>query len=651
MNEFFDAGNYAFTIYWLPVAFVGLMAATLGLATLVRERGSAVSVAFMVMEVNTAIWLIGFAGAYATTNPEVALAWLKVMFFGLAFLPTAVLAFAFAVTNRFERYWPVILVCAVISALTLSINVSTEVFINHAQHHFWGYYATLRPPLFAFTIFETGCLIVAAIVLRSAQQSARSPTQRRRLTALLVALSIAYLASVDWLPSMGVELYPFGYVFVSIFILMTTRALWRYRLVDLTPALAANQIIETMGGALLVLDSEGTIRIANQAAAAMLGARRDKLIGQPFSEAQHPPFSEIKERHASGVEINYHDGADERIAVVSSSVLKNRTGDDIGTVYIAHDISERKRAEQALHKSEALYRTLIETSPESVIVTDQQGVIVMANRRTKELLRLETVEGLLGGNALNFVVAEDQERLRESFAAALGTRVVETVEFTLIRQDGETFPAELSVSRLVDEGGEVSGFIAISRDVTERKSAEATIRHLAFHDPLTGLANRSLLIEELTRAAIRLDPEAGKLAVLYMDLDGMKGVNDTFGHSTGDQVLRIVAQRMQRLIRACDVLARVGGDEFVLVLGDLSLEGQVVAVAQRILHAVREPFVFDGTTCHLSASIGIAIYPDAGRDIEALLRNADGAMYEAKEHGGNYYRIAPPAGGAVPVAG
>ncbi|MEX0681956.1 MAG: diguanylate cyclase [Dehalococcoidia bacterium] len=651
MNEFFDAGNYAFTMYWLPVAFVGLMAATLGLATLARERGSAVSVTFMVMELSSAIWLIGFAGCYATTDPEVALAWLKVMFFGLAFLPTAVLAFAFAVTNRFERYWPVILVCALISALSLGINTSTEIFTDHVRHYFWGYNAMSRPALFPFAIFETGCLIVAAIVLRSAQQSTRSPTQRRRVTALLVALSIAYLASVDWLPSTGVEVYPFGYVFIGIFILMTTRALWRYRLVDVTPALAANQIIETMGGALLVLDSEDTIRIANQAAADMLGTRRDKLIGRPFLDAQRPPFSEVNERQTSSVEINYGEGAEERIAVVSSSVLNNRAGDDIGTVYIAHDISERKRAEQALHKSEALYRTLIETSPETVIVTDQQGVIVMANRRTKELLRVETVEALLGRNALDFVIPEDRERLRESFAAALGAHVVEIVEFTLIRQDGETFPAELSVSRLLDEAGEASGFIAIARDVTERKSSEATIRHLAFHDPLTGLANRSLLMEELARAAIRLDSQEGKLALLYMDLDGMKGVNDRFGHSTGDQVLRIVAQRMERLIRAGDVLARVGGDEFVLVLNDLSCQDQAVAVAQRILEAVSEPFAFGGTTSHLSASIGIAIYPDAGRNIEALLSHADAAMYEAKEHGGNFYQIAPPAGGEVPVAG
>lgn len=644
MNEFFDAGNYAFTIYPLPVVLVGLMTAALGVATLVRERGSTVSVAFAAMVLSTAIWLLGFAGAYATTNPDVAVDWLKVMYFGLAFLPTGVLAFTFAVTNRFDRYWPVIVVCAVVSALTFGINASTHILVDHVHHYFWGYYPILRLGAVGFSVFQSGCLILSAIVLRSAHRSTHSPTQKRRLRALLIGLSIAYLASLDWLPSV-VDFYPFGYVFVAIFVLITTRAIWRYRLVDVTLALAAKQIIETMGDALIVLDAEGTIRVANQEAAAMLEPGGEELIGRPISDVRRPPFAGITELTANGVnhtEISYAGGAGERTVIVSSSVLKDRTGNAIGTVYMAHDISERKRAEEEIRRSEEHFRSLIENGSDIILVLGQDASIRYASASVAKTMGYD-MDAVRGMNALTFVHPEDLPDV-EMFLqrTMLGTNEDVANEFRVQHADGSWRVLESMSRRVIDPDGCWSVVINC-RDISERKRAEDTIRFLAHHDALTGLPNRELFKDRLALAIRNAHRKHQQIAVMFLDLDEFKDVNDTVGHAEGDRLLQFVANRLSGFVRDADTLARLGGDEFTILLSELEDLQEASMIADRILEGLRRPWLVDGHEFHVTASMGLTIFPSDGADPETLLRNADTAMYRAKRAGKNKYQLYTPA--------
>ena len=229
---------------------------------------------------------------------------------------------------------------------------------------------------------------------------------------------------------------------------------------------------------------------------------------------------------------------------------------------------------------------------------------------------------------------ELQHYLHSGHRGSVGIRGQEVVA---IRKNGEQFPMELSASEM--ELKEQRFFVAIVRDVTERKLVEHRIKHMAHHDHLTGLPNRSLFIDQLEHAIKLAKRRNHKTAVLFLDLDGFKQINDTLGHEAGDQLLKEVAARLKIVIRESDVAARMGGDEFTFVLNDIGTHENAAAVAQKIIDTLSEKFNLKGHESQIGGSIGVALYPDDAADHEALLRKADEAMYVAKKSGKNTYRL------------
>jgi diguanylate cyclase (GGDEF)-like protein len=195
-----------------------------------------------------------------------------------------------------------------------------------------------------------------------------------------------------------------------------------------------------------------------------------------------------------------------------------------------------------------------------------------------------------------------------------------------------------SISPLRNKEGKIIGFRSISRDITERKKFEQKLAEMATHDALTGLPNRILLSDRLMIGAALARRNGHRLAVLMLDLDRFKAVNDALGHSVGDELLKDVGQRLSGIMRKSDTVSRIGGDEFVLVLPQISGVDDVTKFAERILGAFQEPFVFSGHRLQVTTSIGIAVYPEDGTEIENLLKNADSAMYLAKEQGRATYK-------------
>jgi diguanylate cyclase (GGDEF)-like protein/PAS domain S-box-containing protein len=210
-------------------------------------------------------------------------------------------------------------------------------------------------------------------------------------------------------------------------------------------------------------------------------------------------------------------------------------------------------------------------------------------------------------------------------------------EVTAVRKDGEQFAMELSVSEMVVGGDRY--FVYIVRDITKRKQAEQKITHLAHHDYLTGLPNRALFMDRLEHSISLATRSDYKEAVLFLDLDGFKHINDTLGHGAGDLLLQEVAKRLKKVIRSSDTVARVGGDEFNFVLNNICAEADAESAAKNIIVALSEPFNLFGEECHVGGSIGISIYPDDAHDFETLLRQADEAMYLAKQSGKNTYKF------------
>lgn len=207
-----------------------------------------------------------------------------------------------------------------------------------------------------------------------------------------------------------------------------------------------------------------------------------------------------------------------------------------------------------------------------------------------------------------------------------------------LRRGGGTFPMELSLSEM--HLGGVRYFIGIVRDIGERKRAEEKIAHLAHHDFLTGLPNRAYFSEILEHSIALTRRGQGKLAVLFLDLDGFKKINDTLGHEAGDLLLQGVSQRLQATVRESDTVARIGGDEFILLLESVTVPDNAVVVAQKIIDNLMPAFDLNGASGRVGASIGIALYPQHGEQAEELLRRADDAMYQAKRNGKNRYRFA-----------
>ncbi|OFZ68366.1 MAG: hypothetical protein A2Z01_11365 [Betaproteobacteria bacterium RBG_16_58_11] len=286
--------------------------------------------------------------------------------------------------------------------------------------------------------------------------------------------------------------------------------------------------------------------------------------------------------------------------------------------------------ERAFNQNEKV----MQVASESIIVTDSRGIIVKVNAFTEKLFGYQRDE-LLGQSIQVLVpvhLREAHQRDMERYQAQPEVRSMGARQDLTARcKDGTEIPVNISLGPLVTEEGRFT--ITAVRDIRESKAYEARILHQATHDALTGLPNRALFLDLLNRAMIQAEREECLLAVVFLDLDGFKNINDTLGHDWGDQLLREIAQRISSAVRRNDVVARQGGDEFTILLQGVQHVDDVLGVSRKILTAVSEPIYLREMEFHVTASLGITIFPLDDTDAEHLLRNADTAMYRAKEAG------------------
>jgi diguanylate cyclase len=271
---------------------------------------------------------------------------------------------------------------------------------------------------------------------------------------------------------------------------------------------------------------------------------------------------------------------------------------------------------------------VLEAIPDAVVVTDKDGSIVFINRAAEAMTGYD--RKALMGQPVEILVPERWRgihvRHRRSFYGRGAPRLMGdgTKDFSLRRKDGTVVPVEISLGPV---GGDT---VAVVRDVTERRRMETALEHRALHDPLTDLANRSLFFDRLRQALHAARRNGSQVALVMLDLDGFKAINDTLGHATGDAVLKVVASRLRLGLRATDSAARLGGDEFAWILPGLASRRSVEAMVRKRLAVAQEPVDLDGQTIEVGVSAGIAMYPEDGKDPDALMRRADRAMYTVK---------------------
>ena len=414
----------------------------------------------------------------------------------------------------------------------------------------------------------------------------------------------------------------------------------------LPASLAAVAAFDDASARIALVDAAGRYVDVSPSYAASFGYGIDQLRGMPWQLT---------------VQVHDHDvmdGAIEHVALGGQATVElrglRRDGSSFdaeivlvpdlgpGREYRGHrqflrDITRRKDAERAVHDSEARYKRIVETSNEGVWTVDAELLTTFVNRRMAEMLGYDE-EDMLGrpleeflhdGAAQLVTVAGDRQ-------PEIPDR--EPRDVCLRRKDGSVFWALLSTARLV-QGGEFGGALAMVTDINGRKRAEQELSQLALHDSLTSLPNRSLLedrIEHALRLSARWDTT---LAVFFLDMDGFKTVNDSLGHEAGDDVLRAVVPRLEHAVRPQDTLARFGGDEFVVLCEDIAGERDAMAIAQRLVDAFATPIETDRGRFSTTVSIGVAVTRHAEHSGVEMIRDADTAMYRAKEAGGGRFEI------------
>jgi len=336
-----------------------------------------------------------------------------------------------------------------------------------------------------------------------------------------------------------------------------------------------------------------------------------------------------------------------RMRALVTAARRIAGGDFSARTELGHGSSEMSELARAFDEMagslEQLFeqsQRVMEVAPEAFIISDEAGRIVMVNAQTEKLfgytreeLLGQTVEMLVPERARSAHAAYRESYRDSPVVRDMGARG----DLQAVRRDGTEFPVDISLGPLRTGNGLL--VISAVRDISERKEFESRILHQATHDALTGLPNRGLFSELVARAMTRATRSEKLLAVLFLDLDGFKNINDTLGHEAGDELLKEVASRLLGVLRQDDVVGRQGGDEFTLLLQGVSVVQDVMQIAEKMLTAVAVPFHLGSQQMHVTASIGITVFPFDDTDVGSLLRNADTAMYQAKEDGKNCFRF------------
>jgi diguanylate cyclase (GGDEF)-like protein/PAS domain S-box-containing protein len=320
-----------------------------------------------------------------------------------------------------------------------------------------------------------------------------------------------------------------------------------------------------------------------------------------------------------------------------------------GVVCVLRDVTENSHRKAEMDRLrdelESFFRrfiTIIEDLNEGILLTDLEDRILFVNSRMTAMTGF-TQEEMVGQMAYKLLLPPDEWPDLYARNIRRARNETESYEVVLLRKDGSTFWGHVNAAPYRDSDGNVIGTVGAVTDVSERKQAEARIQWQAFHDPLTGLPNRTLFLERLQPAITRAKNREHLVAVLFLDLDRFKNVNDTLGHDIGDELLRGVAARLASALPPEVTVARMGGDEFTLLIPELQEARNAAAFAHRVLFALQAPFVVRGQEFYLSASIGMSIFPLDGTDSVTLLKRADSAMYQAKAEGSGFQRYGAQA--------
>ena len=404
------------------------------------------------------------------------------------------------------------------------------------------------------------------------------------------------------------------------------------------------QLIEAIPGPVFYKNREGLYLGCNQAFLELVGRSRSEVIGatvhdispRELADRYQTADNELFRQSGSQVyeaKVLHADGC--MRDVIFHKATYGKPGDaNGGLVGVILDITDRKRMEARLQQA----ATVFDSSAEGIIITAPNGRIIAVNRAFTEITGYREDE-VIGSNPRILQSGLQDAAFYRELWQVLGRFGRWRGELWNRRKDGETFLESLTISAVHDPDGQLTHYVGVFSDITALRKAHDQLDHQAHHDPLTSLPNRLLLGDRLHKALQRAHRDETGLAVLFIDLDRFKNINDTLGHQVGDRVLCEVARRLSRLMREADTVGRLGGDEFLIIIEDIVDPAAVSHIAEKILNTLQNSPVTVEQEFYVGASIGISLFPEDGADPETLMKNADVAMYRAKERGRNAYEF------------
>lgn len=402
-------------------------------------------------------------------------------------------------------------------------------------------------------------------------------------------------------------------------------------------------IIDSTPDFIFCKDDEGVYLRCNKAVEELFGAKEAEIVGKTdFDFVDKTTAESFREQDKIMMDkgqtnineetVIYPDG---RRAILQTlkTPYKTASGEVLGLLGIARDITEQRKAEQELHIAGQVFAA----SNEGILVTDPDNNIIQVNPAFSEITGYNKEE-VIGKNPRILSSGLQDHDFFHRFWTSLHASGSWSGEIWNRRKSGEVYPQWLSISIIKDSHGHIQQYIALMSDISKNKAAEERISWLAHHDVLTKLPNRALLQDRTHQALIAAERQQKKVALLFIDLDRFKFINDSLGHSIGDELLIEVAQRLLHEVREDDTVSRTGGDEFTVLLTNSDEQG-AAHVAEKLIEKISHPFVIKGHHLYVTLSIGISLFPDNGRDAQILNQKADTAMYRAKENGRNQYQF------------
>lgn len=411
----------------------------------------------------------------------------------------------------------------------------------------------------------------------------------------------------------------------------------------------ANVTLGSIADAVITTTTDGSVHFLNPAAEEMLGTLCETALDRPVAEifriaddneslesaALVAKVIANRDVVAMQTHLQISGTSEYRLPVsVSISPIEDSSGHILGCVIIFQDISAQKEYEAGLR----LFEKLFQCTSEGIVVTDSQTRIIDVNRAFTDITGFSRDE-VLGENPNIMQSGRHDESFFQDMWRSISTDGQWQGEIWDRRKNGEIYPKWLSINAVAGGAGEEDKYVGIFSDISLIKRTEERLHRMAHYDALTNLPNRTLFQDRLEQSIRQAERKENMAALMFIDLDRFKLVNDTYGHQAGDQLLVEVARRLEQQVRRSDTVARLGGDEFTIIISDVERIDAVAQVAQKIIEVLAEPVMLNGDPIYTSPSIGIAIFPLAGFDADAITKAADMAMYRAKEAGRNNYQF------------